>query len=151
MEVPGAELRLDLRTISPRGGQVDREPLRSASGLLDLGEPLLDLPAPVALLERVGQPAQVPERERWDMDPHRETFPAVRPGELERAEAADGAAERRVPPQALSEPERPGGFGEVEVEPVGMHFEPVRQPPQEPGRRRPDYGKIAGKVDEPPG
>jgi hypothetical protein len=98
VEAPGAELCLDLGAVSPCGRQVGREAVRAAAGLFDLGEPLLDLPPPVALLERLGQAAQVPEGEWRDMDPDREPFGSVWPGELEGAEAPDGAPERRVPP-----------------------------------------------------
>ena len=145
MEVPGAELCLDLGTLSARGRQVRCKTLRAAPCLLDLGKALLDLPSSVALLERLGETALVTEGERWDVDPDGEAVPAVRPGELEGAQSADGASERRVPSEAIAEPERAGRLGEVEVEPVSVHLEPVGEPAQQPGGRGADHAKVASR------
>ena len=112
--------------------------MRTTPGLFDLGKSLLDLPAPVALLKCLGQTTQVAEGERRDVDPHREGVRPVRACELEGAEATECASERRVPSEAFPEPERPRRLGEVEVESVSVHFEPIRESPQEPRRRRTD-------------
>ena len=62
MEPPFAEPPFDGRPVVSGLGQATGQPQGAPTHLFGLGQGLLGDPPPVAPLERVGEPAEVPER-----------------------------------------------------------------------------------------
>jgi hypothetical protein len=94
VELPGPELPFDL-SLALAGGRKPRgETVRSASHLLCFGKVLLGHPPAVARLQRIGEPAEMPERERWDTGSDGECVGTVGAGQFEGGESLQRATER---------------------------------------------------------
>ncbi len=105
MEVPSGQAPLDGGPVVTGVGQASGQPLGPASHLLGLGQTLFGHPSAMAALERVGQPAEMAERQGWDVLAHGQLARAVRTGQFECDESGQCPAERRVLAHLVAQPE----------------------------------------------
>jgi hypothetical protein len=80
-------------------------------------------------LQRLGEAADVPPRERRKAKPHREHALGTPFGHLEVDAALQGSGEGRIRAEALPEAQRPGCLFHVELDAVGRLFEAVGEVP----------------------